>query len=147
MNDIGGFGLVIQVMASFTFPAGVTITQLADDTDPFDIPSIDIGDAVTGVNGDLIVWPKTAPIPLSLAVIAEGDDDENLSILLEANRVAKGKNSIRDVITITGIYPSGKIITVNNGKIISGMPGNSVSSAGRLKTKVYGFKFENKGTS
>ena len=142
-NDISGFGYQLRLIATSTFPTGFTITQFADDADPFDLPSLQIGDTAMGLNGDLISWAKANPIVTSISVIPNSQDDINLSVLLEANRVGKGKNSARDNIILTGIYPDGRTITLTSGKITDGMVGNSVASAGRLKTKTYTFKFEN----
>lgn len=144
MADISGNGLEIVVKGSVTFPSGFSVTQLADDADPFDLPDITIGDTGMGVNGDLVSWSTPTPIDFNLAVVPNGDDDTNLGILFEANRAGKGKKSAKDVITITGIYPDGKKITLTNGVIILGKPGNSVTSAGRMRSGTYGFRFENK---
>ena len=144
MNDISGFGLRIQIIASNTYPVGFPVTQFADDADPFDVPSIQIADKAMGLNGDLISWAKANPINIVLNVIPNSIDDINLGILLEANRVGRGKIGARDIITMTGIYPNAGFITLTNGIITDGMPGNAVASSGRLKTKVYNFSFENK---
>ena len=144
MNDISGFGLKVQMIASVTFPIGIVVTEFADDTDPFDLPSLQIADTAMGLNGDLISWSKANPIKVTLSVIANSISDDLLAILLEANRVGRGKTGARDIITMTGIYPSGSFITLSNGIITNGMPGNGVASAGRLKTKTYEFAFENK---
>lgn len=144
MQDIAGFGLQINLIASVTFPAGIVITQFADDADPFDIPSIQIADKAMGLNGDMVVWGKANPIALTLNVIPQSDDDRNLAILAEANRVGKGKSGARDRITLTGVYPDGRTVTLNEGAIMDAMPGDSVASAGRLKSKAYIFAFENK---
>ena len=77
-------------------------------------------------------------------MIPGSEDDDNLAALFEANRVGLGKISTSDLITMTGTYPNGDFITLINGRIVNGMPGNSVSSAGRLKSKNYEFQFENK---
>src|ERR1700753_3783497 len=105
MQDVSGFGVSLQIVASSTFPAGFTVTEFADDVDPFDIPSIQIADKAMGVNGDLIIWSKPNPINITVGVIPNSDDDKNLGILLEANRVGRGKISAQDVVTITAIYP------------------------------------------
>jgi hypothetical protein len=141
-NDVSGFGLRIRLTASRTFPAGFTITQFADDADPFDLPSIQIADKAMGLNGDLITWSKANPITPTINVIPGSEDDRNLAVLLEANRVGRGKSGARDTITMTGTYPDGRSITLNAGVITDGMPGNSVASAGRLKSKPYAFAFE-----
>src|ERR1700728_3504283 len=144
MQDISGNGLLIQLVASITYPVGLTLTSFADDSDPFDIPSIQVADKAMGLNGDMIVWAKATPIPITLNLIPESNDDINMSILLENNRVGRGKLVTGDVITLSGIYPDGSIITLLQGRITDGMPGSSVASAGRLKSKSYVFTFENK---
>lgn len=143
-NNISGVGLRVSLIASVTFPLGITITQFADDTDPFDSASVSIGDATTGLNGDLIKYGKATPIPAVLAVIPRSDDDINLGILLEANRVGKNKISAQDDITMIVSYPDGGTVTATGGGITDGVLMTSVASAGRFKSKTYGFKFENK---
>jgi hypothetical protein len=142
-QDVSGFGTIINIIASNTFPFGVVINQFADDADPFDAPEITIGDTAMGLNGDLISWSKAAALKTKVAVINGSADDINLGIIFEANRTGRGKVSAQDIITMTVIFPSGATITWTGGKIVSGMPGSSVASAGRLKTKSYGFDFEN----
>jgi hypothetical protein len=143
MNDISGFGLQVQIVASNTFPAGITLTQFADDSDPLDVPSLQIADKAMGLNGDLIVWSKANPLAATINVIPDSDDDVNLNILFEANRVGRGKVSAQDVITMTIIYPDGSVKTLTQGKPTDFMPARSVASAGRQKTRPYVFAFEN----
>ena len=144
MEEISGFGLQINVIASRTFPAGILITQLADDADPFDMPAVQIADKGMGLNGDLVVWSKAAPLDVTLSVIPDSEDDLNLAALAEANRVSKGKKSAGDVITMTAVYVSGKTVTLTNGKLTNALPASAVASAGRKKSKAYTFTFESK---
>lgn len=144
MQDISGFGLQVRVVASVTFPAGITITQFADDSDPLDQPSVQIKDKAMGLNGDALFWAKANPILATLNVIAGSSDDINLGILFENNRVGRGKNSVQDEVTMMISYPDGSTQSLINGAMTDGMPGNSVASAGRLKSKPYIFAFENK---
>ena len=143
MQDISAFGIRVQVIASQTFPAGISITQFADDADPFDAPSMQIRDKAMGVNGDLISWSKANPIPVTLNVVPNSEDDKNLSVLFEANRVGKGKQGARDVIAITAVYPDGRTASFTQGVITDGQPANSAQSSGRMKSKAYSFAFEN----
>lgn len=143
MQDISAFGIRVQVIASETFPSGISITQFADDADPFDAPSMQIRDKAMGVNGDLISWSKANPIPVMLNVVPGGEDDLNLSVLFEANRVGKGKFGARDVISIVALYPDGSVAAFSQGVITDGQPANSAQSSGRLKSKAYAFAFEN----
>lgn len=141
-NDVSGYGLRVRLIASTTFPAGVTISQFADDVDPFDLPAITVLGNAMGVNGDLVSWTTAVPLTINIGVIPDSDDDRNLAILLEANRSARGKYPARDTITLSVLYPSGRTLLLNNGKLLTGMPGNSIASAGRMKGKTYGFVFE-----
>ena len=143
MQDVSGFGFVLSVIASNTFPVGFPVTAFADDADAMDVPELTIVDTAMGLNGDLISWSKAEPIKPKIAVIQGSVDDVNLSILLNANRVGRGKLSAFDVITITGVFPSGATITFSQGKITKGMISASVASSGRLKTKTFEFSFEN----
>jgi len=142
MEDISGFGLRVRLVASTTFPAGITLSQFADDADPFDMPSQQIGDKAMGLNGDLVFWSKANPLAATVNMIPGSDDDKNLKILLEANRVGRGKFSSKDIITLTGVYPDGSTVTLSNGKLTDGMTAKSVASAGRMKTGTYVFTFE-----
>ena len=142
MSNISGFGLIVTVRASKTFPLGIPITQFADDSDPLDIPELQIADSAMGLNGDLIAWSKANPIKATLNVIPGSINDIELAILLEANRVGRGKIGARDIITMTVLYPSLNFVTLSNGIITDGTPSSSVASAGRLKSKSYSFTFE-----
>src|SRR4051812_34553091 len=109
-QDITGFGAIVNIVASRTFPIGFVVTQFADDADPLDASSIRIADAAMGLNGDLITWAKAAPLPVVLNVIPGSPDDLNLAILANANRVGKGKTGANDVITLTCVYPDGTLV-------------------------------------
>ena len=143
MEFISGNGLIVTLTASNTYPVGIVISAFADDADPFDIPALQIADSAMGLNGDLIGWTKPNPIKMTLAVIPTSAEDIALGILLQANRAGRGKLSAQDVITLTGVYPNGQIIQLTEGLITDGMPGNSVASSSRLKSKTYNFSFEN----
>lgn len=140
--EIGGVGAQVQLVASNTFPSGISIDQGADDADYIDIPVSPVGDAAMGVNGDLLTWGKANRLDVTLNVAPDGDNDQNLAILLDMNRVGRGKISVRDSITMVITYPNGKVVSFLNGKILSGPPADSVTSAGRFKTKPYMFTFE-----
>ncbi len=140
-NDITGFGLVVVLTASKTFPAGMAITQFADDADPLDIAAIKIADTAMGLNGDGIKWSKAVMNPMVLNVIPNSQDDINLSILASANRVGQGSVNAKDIITAVITYPDGVTVTQNAGFITDGAFGTGVSSAGRMKTKPYTFSF------
>lgn len=143
MFDTSAIGLAVRCLASESFPAGFTITEFADDADPFDIPAIDIATAAMNVNGDLVVFSAPVPITITLNVIPGSDADNNLSVIFEANRPARNKRHARDVIALVATYPDGSTLTLSEGKMTNGTPGNSPASAGRIKSKAFSFAFQN----
>jgi len=144
MQNISGFGLSINIVASKTFPVGLYIDQFADDTDPTDLTNLQIADKAMGLNGDLIIWSKPNPIIINVSVIPGSFADINLAILLEANRVGRGKIGARDVLIMNVNYPAGNFIILQNGAITDGPVASSVASSARLKSKTYSFCFENR---
>lgn len=142
MENISGFGLQVSIIASVTFPAGILLTQFSDDQDLVDPESLQITDTAMGGNGDLLVWTTPNPIKVSLSLVADGDDDQLMQLLLNANRGAKNKIVARDVITAGIILPDGGIFKYSNGAILEGSPGTGIASGKRKKTKVYKFAFE-----
>jgi len=143
-EDISGYGLEVNVIGSLTFPVGFTITEFADDADPFDTPEIQLADTAMGLNGDLVSWNTPNPIEVAINVIPGSEDDINLSILAEANRSGKGKRAIVDKITMSRTFPGEAPLILTNGKIVSAIPVTGVASSGRKKSKPYIFRFENK---
>lgn len=142
-NNVTGFGFVLSIIASNTFPTGFTFTQASDDSDAVDFPAVKFGDAAMGVNGDAIVWARATMIPMNLTVIPGSDDDLNLQALAKANRVSQGKSSTNDIITATLVYPDGSIASLSSGVITDGQFGKGIGSNGRLKTHTYQFMFQN----
>ena len=141
--DVSGTGFSLTVKASVTFPQGFPVTAFADDADPWDAPAVDIATPSMNVNGDLVVFSAPQPLARTVNVIPGSEEDNNLTILLEANRVGKGKRSARDVITIVATWPDGSTETLGGGKMTNGMSGKSLASAGKIKSRSYAFAFEN----
>jgi hypothetical protein len=140
-QDISIFGLVGNVTASNTFPNGFNISAFADDADPLDSPDLDIADMSMGPNGDSITWSRPQLIEIVVNLIPQTQDDQNMTVLMDANRVAKGKSSARDSITIVWTYPNGMTVTASDGKLVTAPAVQSGTAAGRAKTKRYAFRF------
>ncbi len=140
-TSVTGFGIVVTLIASNTFPTGLPITQFSDDTDPILINDVRIADTAMGLNGDLLAWAKAVPLPMTLNVIPASADDVNLQILANANRVAQGKNSANDVISATIVYPDGSTVVLTGGLVTDAAFGRGVQSSGRQRTKTYSFLF------
>lgn len=146
-QDISSTGISYRVVLSETYPNGVSLSQIADGTDPLDIPEVVIAEAAMSANGDLVTWSAPKPIPIKVAFIPGSEDDIAMQYGFDANRAAKGKRVARDKVTFIVNYPDGGTVTLSGGKCISYMPGRSATSAGRYKDSVYAFTFENIATT
>lgn len=144
MEDISGIGITVTIFASKTYPAGLTISQFADDADPLDLPDIEILSEGMNVNGELVTWLTPKPLTVDVNVIPNTEDAKNLDILFDANRPAYKKVAVRDVITLVVNYPDGKKKVLNNGRPKTYAPASGIASAGRYKSRHYQFVFENK---
>lgn len=142
MENVTGFGSVVSIIASNSYPAGFPVTSFSNDADAFDFPSVQIGDFAMGLNGDGIAWSKANPLKGTISVIAGSFDDQNLAILLANNTPGKNKSNAMDDITMTIVYPGLSTTTFTNGIITDGSPAKSFGSDGKLKTRTYGFAFE-----
>lgn len=143
MENISVKGLLVTVNAIPTFPA-LVLSQWADDTDPLDLPELEIASNAMGVNGDLVVWTSPKPIEVKLSVIPDSSDDRNLAILFNNNRAAKGKRNSNDLVTLSFVYPDNpRPRVLRNGHVKAYTPGTSSASSGRKKSKTYSFVFEN----
>lgn len=144
MADISGTGFKAYLIASLTYPTGFQISAFPDDADPFDVPELTTAEYAMGLNGDLVLWRSPKALECTINVIPGTEEANNLEILFDANRVAKGKKAYKDNITLTLTFPDGKVYTLTNGAVVSGMPCDGLQSSGRKKTKSYKFVFENK---
>ena len=144
MQDVSGTGIKVKIIALPTFPVGIDVSAFADDADPLDTPELQIAEWGMGVNGDLVIWRAPKAIPITLNVIPNTEEDQNLAILFDSNRVAKNKMSTKDNITMIVTYPDGTVKTLANGAIVQAMPMNSIASNAKIKSKPYQFIFENK---
>lgn len=139
--NVTGFGTKVSLRASNTFPAPIIITEFSDDADPVEIEDLEIGQDQGGLQ-NAVQWQTYSPIHISLNIIAGGDDDELLQALFLANTPSPGRQIAKDVLTMSIIYPSGKIKTYANGFFMSGPAGLSVTTEKKLKTNLYKFGFE-----
>lgn len=142
MHNVSATGIKMRLVASLTFPAGFDITQFSDDGDPLNSENLAIAETAPALNGDLVAWSKPNVIPFTVSVLPDTDEDRNLSILWNVNRIGKNKVAVQDVITIVVTYPNGDQKILSSGVMVSGPALNSGTAEGRLKTKEYEFSFE-----
>lgn len=142
-QDVSAFGVKVIITADKTLPMGVTISEFGESADPISVQDVTMAESEMGVNGDLILTRRARPISITLPVVPGTAGSEALRTLWEANRFAKNKNAVRDVITMVIMYPNDKKITLVDGAIVSGPPIIGVNSAGRLMDESFGFVFAN----
>jgi len=124
-QNISGFGLRVQIVAKSTFPAGVTITQWADDADWLDLPSMQIADKAMGGNGDLLVWSKANPIVLNLSnnsVLSSGASQVGYydPVTAASTNVKDNLDFVNNAIANTSSDQTGEIIQTMNPVIPTG---------------------------
>lgn len=146
MINVSGFGLIGNLVASTTFPQGFSLTAFADDGDSLDIPDFNVAATGMGLNGHMLVWNQAAVTDVGINLIPSSQDDVNMSVLVEANRVGLNKRSAKDVITLTVSYPDGSTSTFSGGALVTGSIAKSVSSQQRIRSRNYRFHFEKKTT-
>lgn len=147
MQDVSATGLSLLIQASVTFPAGIPVTAFADDADPLDLPAIDIASTAMDINGNLVSWSTPLPQTVTINVLPGSEEDNNLTILFEANTARRGRRHAGDKITMVAQYADGSTVTARNGKMTNGSRGKSAASGGRLKSKAYTFVFQDFDTT
>ena len=146
MIDVSGRGTGILLTSIPILPVGLWIDQWPDDTDPFDVPGVDIAEVAMGLNGGLVRWLKAMPITYTLAVLPFSAADRALQLVWDSLRPAQtltigGLLPSVDNLQITLVYPQGIQLTLFDGTMTKGDPAPGLQSSGRLKTKIYEFAF------
>ncbi len=140
--DVSSFGSVLTLVCSRTYPIGFLVTAFPDNKNGIEFPDLQIADGAMGPNGDAVKWSIGQLIKMNVSVIPNTPSDIGLNILFQANRVARGKNSVKDIITATIVLPNGRVTTLSRGFITNGNPSSGIEQTGRLETRTYGFSFE-----
>ena len=139
MTDVSALGFSIIVKDSKIFPQGFTITQTADGADPFDFPDVTFGAATMDANGNMVYASAPAPVLFNINLLPTTEEDNNMSVLMEAHRPARGRRSTGGDMTITVMYPDGTSTTAVGAKMLGGSPARSITQPSRYKNKVYNF--------
>jgi len=143
MSDISANGAVVTLQAFPTFGnKPIPLTAWATDTDPFDIPELEILQSEMNINGEMVSWATPKPISVNLALIPGSPDAILMGFLLENNRVGFLKPSTKDVINITVTYPNEKPKVFRMGRISAGTPHPGSSANGKKKPVTFKFVFQ-----
>lgn len=143
MNDSSAIGVSCRLIASQTYPAGITFTAFPDGSDLGPTGDIEIVGNASGVNGDLIIWSTVAGLEVQVPIIPNTEEEALLDVLFQANRASKNRFPKKDVITLVVTNPvTGVAKTYINGAVKRGTVGYTYGGDGRIRTKNYGFVFE-----
>jgi hypothetical protein len=143
MQDTSSIGVSCRLIASQTYPAGISFTAFPEDTDIGVSGDLEIAGNASGVNGDLITWSTVAGIEAQVPLIPNTEEESLMDILFQANRASKNRAPKKDVITLVITNPvTGVAKTYIKGRIKRGSVGYTYGGDGRIKTKNYGFVFE-----
>jgi hypothetical protein len=141
MIDVSGFGSSVIIIALSSFPVGFSVTEFADDVDPFVVEAIEPTGYEMLYDGSLFAYDKAAAIKVALSVVAGTSDDINLKILLQARKGTAQVLNIPDITSMVVSYPDGGRVMFSNGTIIGGPLADTLQSTGRKKGNTYQFVF------
>lgn len=143
MQDTSAIGVAVLLRASVTYPAGITFRAFPDDGDVGVSGDNEIAGNTSGVNGDLIWWKTVNGIEVNVPIIPNTVEEGLLDRLFSANRGSKNRFPKKDIIQLVVTNPvTGVPKVYKNGIIRSGAVGYQYGGDGRMKTKTYGFVFE-----
>lgn len=143
MQDTSSIGIAVNLKASITFPTGINFRAFPDDQDVGVTGNTEIAGNASGVNGDLIWWKTVNGIELNVPIIPNTEEESLLDLLFNANRASKNRFPKKDIITLVVTNPvTGVAKTYKNGICKNGAVGYQYGGDGRIKTKTYGFVFE-----
>ena len=126
MQDTSSIGVMVRLTASITYPNGINFMAFPDDSDIGVTGNTEIAGNASGVNGDLIWWKTVNGIETQVPIIPNTVEESLLDALFNANRASKNRFPKKDIIGI-----------IKNGAV-----GYQYGGDGRIKTKTYGFVFE-----
>jgi hypothetical protein len=141
MIDISAFGTGITIIATTSFPVGFTLSSFADDEDPLSVENTEVSGYEKLYDGSIFTYDKTSPLLLSVGVMPNTEDDQNLKILMQMRKSSPSILPLSDETSIVICYADGGKVAMGNGTILSGPLADSITSQGRKKGNVYHFVF------
>ncbi len=141
--DSSSIGVSARLVASITYPSGITLTAFPEDGDLGISGTTAIGSHASGVNGHLIVWKTANGVTVSLPIIPNTEDASLMDRLYAANQPAPNKLVAKDIIQLVITNPvTGVPTTYKNGWLEEGPAGTQYGLDGRIRSKVYTITFE-----
>ena len=141
--DSSSIGVSARLVASQTYPNGITLTAFPEDGDLGVSGTTAIGSHASGVNGHLIVWKTANGVTVSLPIIPNTEDAALMERLYAANAPKPVGSAAKDIIQFVITNPvTGISTTYKNGWLEEGPAGTQYGLDGRIRSKVYTMTFE-----
>ena len=141
--DVSSIGVSVRLIASQTYPQGVTFTVFPEDGDVGITGATTIGSHASGVNGHLIVWKTANGIEVNLPLVPNTPDCAKMERLYAANQPAPNKKVAKDILTMVVTNPvTGIPKTYKGGWLEDGPAADQIGLDGRIKNKVFKMTFE-----
>lgn len=123
---------------------GVTVTQFADDSQPFSVTNTSTAHTQFDVNGDFVKTRKWGPIEIAISVIGGSEDDYKLWMLLQDTKPGSSKSpaEVKELFNEATLFTGVKKITLKDGMMIDGPDSLNVSQEGRITASTYTFQFK-----
>ena len=88
--DVSALGFKILVQDSKIFERGFPISRTADGTDPFGFNTVTLGEATVDANGHIVYAATPNPTEITLNLLTNSEEDNNMSLLFESHRPRPG---------------------------------------------------------
>jgi hypothetical protein len=141
MIDVSAFGTGITIVGNASFPYGFSLSQFADDEDPITFEDLEVSGFEKLYDGTIFLFDKTSPVLVSVSVMPNTDDDQNLKIMLQMRKSSPQLIPIADSAAMIITYPDGGRVMLASGGILSGAIADSITTQGRKKGNTYHFAF------
>lgn len=142
-QEVSANGVKLMLFASVSYPVGVEIATFNPGDDPISADDLTIAETEMGVNGNMIVYRTPYAYNMVFNITPMTEVDQILENIANADRIASGKLSAKNILTLQVIYPQGRILTYIDGAL-TGIPGGFSSSGnGRINGRRYAMTFRN----
>jgi hypothetical protein len=142
-QEVSANGVKLMLFASISYPMGVEIASFNPGDDPISFDDLTVAETEMGVNGNMIVYRTPYSYNLTFNITPMTDQDAIMENIANADRIAFGKSSAKNVLTLVVIYPQGRTLTFIDGALTSIPGGFSAGGNGRIGGRQYSMSFRN----
>ena len=140
-QDVSANGVKLMLFASVSYPTGVEIATFNPGEDPINFDDLKIAETDMGVNGNLIVYRTPYAYNMVFNITPMTEVDQIMENIANADRIAAGKVSAKNILTLVVIYPQGRTLTYVDGAMTDCPGGFSSSGNGRINGRRYAMSF------